>query len=215
MSKRNSGYRRKPRDNYPTPVGPLAALLDVLPMSSYVYECCPGAGKLAAQLYERGYGVLTQPNDFLKVQSLPPQTRAIITNPPFNIAHDIICHALRLMAEHKKQCTMAMLLPADYDHANRRTYLFRDCLAFAGQVKLNRRIVWFKPKPPKRAGPSEWHSWFIWDNRRSPSEPPWVRYSTWNEERETEHDGEKHAERIARRHAANVRGNRREGARAV
>jgi hypothetical protein len=102
---------------------------------------------------------------------------ALLTNPPFRIAGDFIQKALQLLADAAPPRMLVLLLPTDFDHAAKRVHLFRDCPLFMGQVKLTRRIVWFKREDGKREAPSENHSWFVWSHDHTGE--PWVRYATW------------------------------------
>jgi hypothetical protein len=96
--------------------------------------------------------------DFLETTTTPGACDAIITNPEFKIARQVIEHATELM----KPCRgfVAMLLPANFDHAKTRQHLFGQCKIFYKKVALTRRIVFFD-RPG--AAPSEWHMWAIWD----------------------------------------------------
>jgi hypothetical protein len=50
---------------------------------------------------------------------------SIITNPPYELATEFCDHALKLMETVRG--LVAMLLRCDFDHAQSRTHLFRDC----------------------------------------------------------------------------------------
>jgi hypothetical protein len=183
MSKRNSEYRRKRGDLYQTPVGPLDALKSVVELPKLVWECADGGRhKLVKQLIERRHKVVTTNarEDFLSFKTAPPNVRCIVTNPPFGMADLFIEHAIALMWARRGM--VAMLLPSEFDHARRRSPIFRDCLSFAGEVKLLRRIVWFKRRDGVKEAPSENHSWYVWDHgeRRAYPREPWVRYATWH-----------------------------------
>jgi hypothetical protein len=69
-----------------------------------------------------------------------------------------------------------MLLRCDFDHAQSRTHLFRDCPALAKKLVLLRRIAWFVEANGKpKASPSFNHAWFIWDWQHDG--PPTIGYS--------------------------------------
>lgn len=79
-----------------------------------------GHGKdvYASDLMYRGYGVGEK--DFLKPND-KPKSRALITNPPFDVSESFI-----RIAHHKGYEYIAMLLKANYWHAQCRIPLFRD-----------------------------------------------------------------------------------------
>lgn len=91
----------------------------------------------------------------------------VITNPPYGkgsrLAVRFIEHALQLTERH--QGKVAMLLKVGFDSASGRNHLFRDHPAFAAEHRLTRRIRWTNFEH-KAAGPTENHSWFVWDWRK-------------------------------------------------
>jgi hypothetical protein len=100
---------------------------------------------------------ITRGVDFLETTSTPGACDAIITNPEFKIARQVIEHALELM----RPCRgfVAMLLPTGYGHAKTRQHLFGNCTQFSKKIELTKRIIFFD-RPG--AAPSEWHAWFLW-----------------------------------------------------
>lgn len=185
MSKRNSDYKRKRRDAYPTPVGPLDALLSAVAIPRCrVWECAAGkkAHPLAEQLRKRGYIVhvsdIGNGGDFLDFKKpIDKRVGAIITNPPFGkLGAEFIEHGLSLLPTMAPPQMMCLLFPTDYDHAARRQHLFNDGM-FLGEVKLTKRIVWFRRRGTI-AAPSEWHSWFVWRCSVNFIDP-FVRYAGW------------------------------------
>lgn len=93
----------------------------------------------------------------------------IITNPPYGIqsrlAVRFIEHALALTERH--QGKVAMLLKVGFDSAGGRRHLFADHPAFAAEYRLTKRIRWTN-LPQSDAGPTENHSWFVWDWNKAP-----------------------------------------------
>ena len=178
MSQRDSGYAREVKDAYQTPYWATRALLPFLPkrVSSTrkgihgVWECAAGEGKMADELFNKGYAVLATdiqgrpPTDFLQQTKMLTLSAHIITNPPYDHAREFIEHALRLT--RKTRGVVAMLLRTDYDHAKTRAHLFKDCPQFAKKVVLTKRIVWFEDTKAT-ASPSFNHAWFIWDWRNT------------------------------------------------
>jgi hypothetical protein len=171
MSQRKSGYKRKELDFYGT--GPewvtecLLAHVETRPGS--VWEPACGEHAMVRVLEKRFRTLATDKAsgyDFLKQETLPASSiRGIVTNPPYNIAPEFCRHALALTKPFKGW--VAMLLRVDFDSANGRVDLFRDCPAWSRKIVLTRRIVWFvEPETGKpKASPSENHAWYLWDWR--------------------------------------------------
>lgn len=190
MSQRASGYERKERDLYETPEWVTEALLKDLGMRlpHVVWEPAAGTGKMANALaqdravyasdIEGNASASVDAGDFLRATSLPNcegvPARAIVTNPPYDLAQEFCEHALRLMEEDFG--LVAMLLRTDFDHAKSRTHLFRDCPAYAKKLVLMKRICWFVEADGKpKASPSFNHAWYIWDWRHDG--PPTIGYA--------------------------------------
>jgi hypothetical protein len=160
MSQRESGYERKPLDQYETPGWVTLALIPHLPVfTGRVWEPACGGGKMVAALRQAGFDVIgsdiSQGADFLHHE---PETavRAIITNPPYALAREFIERALCIDGNR----IVAMLLRTDFDHAASRAHLFADCRRFAKKVVLTKRIRWFEDSI---GSPSFNHCWMIWD----------------------------------------------------
>lgn len=173
MSQRDSGYERRERDLYETPAWVTQALIPHLPRSlETVWEPACGSGKMVDVLAKQvAVGVFATDIvplsecgivDFLSEKVTWCGAKAIITNPPYELATEFCEHALTLMEPVSGM--VAMLLRTDFDHAKSRSHLFRDCPAFTKKLVLTKRIVWFEPEPgAKGKSPSFNHAWFIWD----------------------------------------------------
>src|SRR5262249_27888896 len=136
MSQRESGYQRKPLDQYATPAWVTLALIRHLPKSiGKIWEPACGSGKMVAALREAGFDVVGSDATSLR---------------------EFIERALHFDGIR----IVAMLLRADYDHAARRVHLFADCPIFAKKVELTKRIRWFEGS---MGSPSLNHCWMIWD----------------------------------------------------
>lgn len=166
MSQRDSGYQRKERDLYETPAWVTDALIPHLPSAScVVWEPAAASGKMVAPLLKAGFDVtasdISTGRDFL-TQPAPKPFRAIITNPPYELATKFIERALRLIPVNNGFC--AMLLRTDFDHAKTRAHLFGSRrfgdTPFAKKLVLTKRIKWFEDSDGQ---PSFNHAWFIWD----------------------------------------------------
>jgi hypothetical protein len=160
VSQRNSGYERKERDSYETPEWVTDALIPHLPtVPCVVWEPACGTGKMVAALRRAGFDVvasdIVEGRDFL-TEPAPRPFRAIITNPPYELATAFIERALHIVPADG---FVAMLLRTDFDHAKTRQHLFGDCAWFWKKVVLIKRIKWFESS---KGGPSFNHAWYIW-----------------------------------------------------
>lgn len=128
---------RRALDFYPTPPDVTRALLrrESHAIASAaggrpVWEPCARGGAMAAVLHEFGFetvatDIVADPaNNVTPQDALRTRRRlgdAVVTNPPFAIASDIILHLLeRLRVQY-----LALLLKASFWHAAERTSLFR------------------------------------------------------------------------------------------
>jgi len=128
-----ANHERRPQDYYATPPDVTQALLDYLKLDKMkVREPCCGTGEMAevlkayghtvsaSDIEDRGYG-----DRFFDYTTLPEvdpsyyDFEAVITNPPFSCAEQIIRRALR------DAPIVAMLLPSGYWHSSRRAKLFK------------------------------------------------------------------------------------------
>jgi hypothetical protein len=163
MAQRGSGYERKPNDAYYTDAWVTEALLPYIPSRIVaVWEPAAGQGGIVDVLRNEKFAIrssdLSQGYDFLD-SSL--DVEAIITNPPYKLTKEFICHALA--RTQRLRGFVAMLLSTDYDHGKTRRHLFGGCPQFAKKLVLTKRIVWFRPVI---ASPSSNHAWFMWDWRQ-------------------------------------------------
>jgi hypothetical protein len=197
MSQRSSGFDRIPADLYETPAWAVAALAEHINLDRLsVWEPSCGSGKMvraleahgadvfATDVLDQGFADMAQLFDFVSPSSpILAYFDSIIGNPPYGPGGRL---AVRFIENGLERLppggVMAMLLQADFDSAGGRRAIFRDCPHFAGSVVLNKRIVWFEPepradgKPP--SGPSQNHTWFIWQRRiLRPSAPPFRVYA--------------------------------------
>ncbi|HEX5424871.1 MAG TPA: hypothetical protein VFW94_15090, partial [Candidatus Acidoferrales bacterium] len=141
MSQRDSGYARKERDLYETPEWVTMALGPHLPSTDCtVWEPAAGSGKMVRALSKIGFDVSASDidggYDFLE-KSAPRPVRAIITNPPYELATQFIQRALGGVPGNG---FVAMLLRTDFDHAKTRQFLFGTHKAFAKKLVLTKRI---------------------------------------------------------------------------
>jgi hypothetical protein len=172
MSQRNSGFERRPADDYPTPPGPVQALATYLRTRAlYVWDPAAGSGQLVEALRNEGFQAIGTTDDFL-LRTKPPTDRvqALVTNPPLGtkgkLAEEFIRRALGLSVP-----LIVMLLPVDFDSAIGRPNLFRDCPTFAGKIVLLGRVKWFAGENDSSSN----HCWLIWS--QSHRGLPTIRYA--------------------------------------
>ncbi len=118
----NSRGDRRALDFYPTPKNVTVALLDFLdiPKGRIIWEPCCGDHAMSNVIKSYGYSVLESDiiygDDFLKTTK---KCDAIITNPPFKLAEEIIKKAVT------ESRIVAMLLKSQFWHAKKRHDLFK------------------------------------------------------------------------------------------
>ena len=114
---------------------------------------------MVAALSSAGFDVaasdIADGQDFL-TQPAPRAFRAIITNPPYELATEFIERALSIIPPDG---FVAMLLRTDFDHAKSRKHPFGECASFWKKVVLMKRIKSFDDSDGQ---PSFNHAWYIW-----------------------------------------------------
>jgi hypothetical protein len=158
-------------DQYETPAEPVIVLVPYLEGVSRAWDPCNrGSGKLVAVLRAYGVDAVGTGEDFLSIDTLPPDVDAIVTNPPYGVqgrlAESFIAHALELVP------FVAMLLRNDFDSAKSRQHLFRHNPHFACKLVLLDRIRFFDGP----SSPSDNHCWALFD--RGHRGPPIIRYAS-------------------------------------
>jgi len=183
MSVSASGYQRIEGDRYYTPAWVTQSLLSVESFVGGIWDPAAGAGHMVDEFPESRHGSDIAPDrpdiemaDFLAVCA--GEWPNIATNPPYGVqsrlAVKFVEHALRLTKPHGGK--VAMLLKVGFDSAPGRTRLFRDHPAFAAEWRLTRRIAWANieqklDKSGRPVGPTEHHSFFVWDWRKRGGAP--------------------------------------------
>jgi hypothetical protein len=172
---------------YPSPPWVIDALCEVIDLKGKtIWEPACGTGKMAEAIKLRGaivhatdihlYARAVQKFDLRRLDFLnggtpPRRYDGIVTNPPYGergkLAEAFIETGLRRIAEHGG--FLALLLPADFDHAKSRARFFLDP-RYCGLIKLTKRVKWF---PNGKHGPKDNHCWHIWSqtligDRQSP-----------------------------------------------
>lgn len=172
MSQTASKYERLAGDKYFTPAWVTESLLSVEHFGGGIWDPAAGAGHMLDVFGCDGLGTDIAPDradidtvDFLTVGK--PGRPNIVTNPPYGtgsrLAVRFIDHALALTEPVGGK--VAMLLKVGFDSAGGRRRLFADHPAFAAEYRLTTRIRWANLEQ-STAGPTENHSWFVWDWRK-------------------------------------------------
>ena len=172
----SSTREKKPLDFYPTPPELTKVILPQLEKFkgwACLWEPCCGDGAISDQLkldghkvwstdiHDYGYGIGQQAKcDFLEQEKVPPGTRCIVTNPPYDrtLCPKIVRHALKLMEPVKG--SVFMLLRHNWNTAGGRADLFE--WPYRGKHTMMWRPHWFERKPGD-ATPMHSYSWFEWD----------------------------------------------------
>jgi hypothetical protein len=151
-------------DFYPTPTWGTKALLHYEGFKGTVDEICCGEGDMSkvlinagykvrsSDLHNRGYGEV---KDFLKSNR---RRKNICTNPPFNIANEIVTHALKLTK--RKACFL--LRTAFLESITRYEKIFRVNPPTRVYTFTERLSMYPKGSEVKGGGTTS-YSWFIWD----------------------------------------------------
>lgn len=164
MAGGNPSAGRQDEDFYPTPDEVTEALCRAVKFNGSIHECCCGDGAMArvlqrhayavvgTDLINRGFGIRRSIFDIKE-----PMAENIVTNPPFDIAEDIIRHCFT----HLKPRRMAMVLKSTYWHAKSRSVLFKEYRPAAVMPLLWRPDFLGKGRPTMEV------MWCLWDTQRS------------------------------------------------
>lgn len=161
--------KRHPSDFYATPSDCTNALIDHFGWvfeGRKIWEPACGDGAISEVLIDRGFDVVSSDLhdrgysaesgiDFLNCRVAGD---AIITNPPFNLAHDFIDRSIEIGVP------FAMLLKATYWHAAKRIELFEK------KTPLGVLAMAWRPAMSPERGKSATMDfvWTIWGERSSP-----------------------------------------------
>lgn len=134
-----------------------------------IWEPCAGDGAIAKPLRAAGYKVLATDIvdrgagyrhglDYLKVK-VPSGCEAIVTNPPFSLATEMVNKALGEVTYH------AWLLPLSFLESQKRIPLFRDTPPARVWVSSRRLPMMHRDGwQGKEADSNKCFAWFIWDD---------------------------------------------------
>jgi len=175
---RVSGFKRVERDAYQT-IEPWVtdALLSRFRLPKHVWEPAAGDGHMVRVLQARGHIVcatdISEGRDFMAEADPPWSLRfGIVTNPPFGsrgvLAENFASQALRFTMACNG--AVALLLPADFDHAKSRLWMW-STPAYCMRIVLTARPKWFDGGATPKTN-FVWHCW-DWLNVHAPT----VRYA--------------------------------------
>ena len=197
----SSGYERNRLDRYWTSPWMTNELVKYFDLPEHIWECAAGRGDMSLALRDAGHEVHSSDIDmgefdydigqghersFLDEVKLPPNIRAIVTNPPYSepwrgIADDFVEHAISLLeASDLDDWIVAMLLRSEFKSgkSKRRQAKFGDCPHYWGELVLTTRPRWDLGDPDRAENVSPRHnsSWFVWrKNTRATLLAPGVR----------------------------------------
>jgi hypothetical protein len=170
-------------DLYETPGVAVRSLLLVerrLPMTLWEPACGPGAivrelraaGRMviATDLVDYGCPDSAGRCDFLMEPAAPSAAEAIVTNPPFKLAHEFVEHARRLVPK------TYMLLRLAFLESERRRGLFSAgdlarVWVFSRRLPMMHRAGW----EGRKANSAMAFAWFVWDRaHRGKAQIDWI-----------------------------------------
>lgn len=153
-------------DFYPTPIWGTKALLKYETFSGNILEPCCGEGDMAEvlketgcqihayDLHDRGYGIQ---KDFFDIFD---QYENVITNPPYNIAPEILEHALKISTS--KVCLLVRT--AFLESRSRYMRFYRDNPP-ARVLIFSERLSMYPKGYDAKSGGTTSYSWLIWDKQ--------------------------------------------------
>lgn len=178
-------------DFYPTPEWGTFALIEYENFYGPIWEPCCGDGAMSkcfeacgydvisTDKYYRGYGDVL---DFLENEPIKGFTN-IVTNPPFNIATEIIEKSLSILPRGGKACFL--LRTAFLESKNRYNRLFRTNPPATVYVFSERLSMYPAGQKGVKGGGTTSYSWFVWNEEkmceRNITEVKWIRPGLKNE----------------------------------
>ncbi len=175
-------------DLYETPEVAVRALLGVEHLPHFIWEPACGPGAIVKVLREAGHHVFGSDLccyetpfqdaagwDFLSETRCPrPSIEAIVTNPPFKLAHEFVAHALKLCPKVYMLLRLAFL-----ESERRRDILDNGTLAhvhvFRKRIPMMHRAGW----EGRKGSSAMAFAWFTWD--RAHQGPTIIDRVSWEE----------------------------------
>jgi hypothetical protein len=161
-------------DCYETPAVAVEALLRVEKLPHYLWEPACGRGNIVYALRKHGHecigsdlidyadSTMFYRRDFLMELKAPDKCEAIVTNPPFQLAHEFVFHALELVPK------VVMLLRLAFLESERRCDILENrglarIHVFRKRLPMMHRDQWAGP----RASSAMAFAWFVWDRNHT------------------------------------------------
>jgi hypothetical protein len=157
-------------DFYPTPAWGTLALMNHVTFKDHIVEPCCGDGAMSevlatrykvfsSDLHQRGYG--TQ-KDFFDIKHRIPN---LVTNPPFNIAEDMLTHALTIV--DRKIC---LLLRLAFLESVSRYKKFYSITPPSEVLVFTERLSMYPKGYTVKSGGTTSYGWFIWELDKPPTQ---------------------------------------------
>lgn len=162
------------RNDQSTPPEVTRALLDRVSFTGDIWECACGRGRMAKVIRNYGYNVSATDKYFGKSRvdflDAGPKVDNIITNPPFDLAEDLI-HACYPRVRRK----IALFLRLAFlEGTNRFDRLFTK-YPLSHVLVFSPRVGLMKPLPGKKPVKAVAYAWYIWDHaHRGPPIITWT-----------------------------------------
>lgn len=153
-------------DFFPTPSHATRALMEQEKFDGVILEPCCGDGAMAdvlketnpvfaSDLYNRGYGAVRD------VFAYHNPIDNIITNPPFNIASDIILHMMPLFKNK-----MAMFLRTAFLESVSRYNTIYTIHPPSRVYVFTKRVTLYPSTTEKTSGGTTSYAWFVWEREK-------------------------------------------------
>lgn len=165
-------------DFYPTPAWGTKALLKHVKFDGCILEPCCGDGAMSEELRAAGYSVISSDvvdrgygmvANFLDV---PGPCSNVVTNPPFNVAEELLAHALEIA--EKKVC---FLLRSAFVESKRRYNRFYKYRRPSKMLVFTERLSMYPRGQEVNGGGTTSYAWFVWDKTirgRQFTEVEWI-----------------------------------------
>lgn len=149
---------------YPTPAWGTRALLRHVKFYGPILEPCCGDGAMAeilkesgqpvmaSDIIDRGYGKV---KNFLDIRDYYSN---VVTNPPFNIAEDLLIHALDIAT-----CKVCFLLRTAFLESVRRYNIFYKHNPPSTVLVFSERLSMYPKGYEVNGGGTTSYAWFIWN----------------------------------------------------
>lgn len=168
----HSDTDRAERDYYATDPEAVEALLRVERFKDAIYEPACGGGHISQVMITHGHDVVstdivnrgsvcqTGVQDFLSYCPESPNTRDIITNPPYKYAMEFAQKALDISEPGVK---VAMFLKLTFLEGGKRKRLFDEHPPKKVYVFRNRIDCWKNGVKPDKPAKAVCYAWFVWE----------------------------------------------------